>query len=70
MEVMTVVNNETGNATYMWAGGIFLCCSYFGCCSPCCCIPFLSDRFMDKNHYCSQCGFNILRKHKECLDFA
>jgi len=61
--INTVVNLEAGNATYLWAGVIFCCVSPF-----CACIPFMTDKCADKNHYCPQCGFNVLRKHKGYFD--
>lgn len=53
------MNSEPGNAAYLWAG--IICCFI----SPLCtCLPFLTDKCMDKNHYCPNCGFNIVRKHR------
>lgn len=62
--VLTVVNLESGNTTYLW-------CTFLGCCvSPLlCCIPFLMESCLDKSHYCPHCGHNILRKHQKCFEF-
>ena len=59
MQVTTTVNNEAGNTAYLWAG---LICCLVGVCFVC--LPFMTDKCMDKNHYCPNCGFNILRKHR------
>jgi hypothetical protein len=58
-QVNTVVNQESGNAAYFWAGVICFCVS-----PMCCCLPFMCDKCLDKNHYCPNCGFNVLRKHR------
>ena len=62
--VLTVVNLESGNTTYLWCVTIGLCISPL-----CCCIPFLMESCLDKSHYCPNCGHNIMRKHQKCFEF-
>jgi len=63
MSVPTIVNQEIGNTTFLW-------CAFLCCVNPlCCCLPFMLDSCLDKNHYCPNCGNNILRKHQRCFEF-
>lgn len=61
--VTSIVNSEPGTSVYVWAG--ILCC----CINPCCAfIPFLTDKCMDRNHYCPRCGFHIMKKNRGMFD--
>ena len=63
MQVMTTINQEPGNTAYLWSA-VICCC--IGVCFTC--LPFLTNKCMDKNHYCPSCGFNIIRKHRGFID--